>query len=173
MPSNRFRPGLLGALLAVCSFAHSPVFALEADHPAPAFALPDADGKTVALGSFAGQVVYLDFWASWCGPCRESFPWMNEMQAQYGEQGLTVLAVNVDRRQADAQAFLAKLPAGFQVVFDASGKTPATYGILGMPTSFLIGRDGRVISQHTSFRSADADELETQIRSALAAEASP
>ena len=85
----------------------------EAGQPAPAFALPNAKGDTFVLERMRGKVVYVDFWASWCGPCRRSFPWMNEMQQKYGEQGLVIVGVNVDKKRSDADRFLAQLPATF------------------------------------------------------------
>src|SRR5271154_4277734 len=83
---------------------------------APAFALATAHGDTIALPQLRGRVVYVDFWASWCAPCRRSFPWMNEMQQRYGDRGLTIVAINVDRRRADADQFLQANIAHFAVV---------------------------------------------------------
>src|SRR2546427_1432439 len=105
---------------------------------APPFALPTAAGDTVALAQLRGKVVYVDFWASWCGPCRRSFPWMNAMNRKYGAQGLAIVAINVDKKRADAERFLAQIPAEFTVVFDAPGAVPAAYAVKGMPSSYLI-----------------------------------
>jgi thiol-disulfide isomerase/thioredoxin len=122
----------------------------------------------VQLSALSGKVVYLDFWASWCGPCKQSFPWMNALQARFGPQGLQVVAVNVDAQAADAKQFLASNPAHFEVAFDASGDTPRRYAIKGMPTSVLIAPDGKVIWVHAGFRAEDRAELESQIAQALA-----
>ena len=114
-------------------------------------------------------MVYVDFWASWCGPCRQSFPWMNEMQAKYGPQGFQIVGVNVDLKNEDAKAFLAKTPARFAVAFDPAGATPRTFGIKGMPSSVLIGPDGKVLLEHSGFKEADRAELEAKIKAALGA----
>ena len=112
--------------------------AVGAGEPAPAFSLPTATGDSVALDRLHGRVVYVDFWASWCGPCRRSFPWMNEMHAKYGPNGLTVIGVNVDKRRPDAERFLQQTPAAFTIVYDSAGKTPEAYAVKGMPSSYLI-----------------------------------
>jgi len=111
--------------------------------------------------------ILVDFWASWCGPCRQSFPWMNAIQEKYRSQGFEVIAVNLDANHEDAQKFLAATPAGFTVAFDSRGQTPRQYGVKGMPTSYLIGRDGKILSRHTGFNAADRDELEKMIRTSL------
>jgi len=134
---------------------------------APDFELAGRDGP-VRLSALRGRVVLLDFWASWCAPCRLSFPWMDRMQATYGPQGLQVVAVNVDARRADADRFLAVAPARFVVAFDPHGSTPRAYGIQAMPSSFLIAADGRVLHVHSGFRESDKPDLERRIRSALA-----
>jgi thiol-disulfide isomerase/thioredoxin len=135
---------------------------------APAFALPDASGKTLSLASLHGRVVYVDFWASWCTPCRRSFPWMNSMQARYGQEGLSIVGVNVDKRRADADRFLGDVPAKFEVVFDAAGATPGAYGVKAMPSSYLVDRRGNVVAAEEGFHDERRDALEAQIRSLLA-----
>ena len=142
------------------------VQALEVGQKAPDFELP-AKAGTVKLSDLKGQTVYLDFWASWCGPCRQSFPWMNDMQSRYGAKGLTVLGINVDANVEDAQAFLAANPAKFALAFDSKGKAPASYGIKGMPTSLLIGPDGKVLWVHSGFKPEESAALEQKIRQAL------
>jgi len=140
--------------------------ATEVGKPAPAFQLPTSD-KTIKLADYRGKVVYVDFWASWCGPCRQSFPWMNEMQAKYGSQGLTVLAINVDQKREDALKFLADTPAKFTVAYDDKGVTPKAYSVKTMPSSMLIGADGVIKVIHRGFRADETQALEQQIRGAL------
>jgi len=117
------------------------------------------------LAALKGRVVYLDFWASWCAPCRESFPWMNRLQAELGREGLTVIAVNVDRDRADAEQFLRSHPAQFRIVYDPEGLLPEKFGVRGMPTSFLIDRSGRVEARHEGFLIRERDHLAQQVRS--------
>jgi thiol-disulfide isomerase/thioredoxin len=140
--------------------------AVEVGAAAPEFSLPGLLAN-VDLAEFKGKTVYLDFWASWCGPCKQSFPWMNDMQTRYSDKGLRVVAINVDQRNADARSFLKETPANFTVVFDPAGQTPKTYAIRGMPTSVLIGPDGKVLSVHNGFKEEQRAELEKQIKQAL------
>ena len=135
---------------------------------APPFALPTAGGDTVSLAPLRGRVVYLDFWASWCTPCRRSFPWMNALQARYGKDGLAIVAINVDKRRDDATRFLRDTPATFTVVYDAGGVTPAAYDVKGMPSSYLIDRKGNVVAVEEGFHDERRDEVEARIRALLA-----
>lgn len=145
-----------------------PAHALAVGDDAPVFSLAGPAGD-VSLASARGKVVYLDFWASWCAPCRKSFPWMAAMQRKYGDKGFTVIAVNVDANADDVRRFLADSPAQFPLAFDPKGATPRSYAVKGMPSSVLIGADGKVIGQHAGFRDEDAGVLEDRIRQALAA----
>lgn len=119
------------------------------------------------LDDYAGKVVLIDFWASWCGPCRQSFPWMNAMQAKYSDDGLVIVAVNVDNDLADANRFLNDFPARFQVHFDDDKSLAREYEVVAMPSSFLIGRDGQVVKKHMGFKVLQQDEYESAIRAAL------
>lgn len=165
--TKKIRHCSIAALTASVLFA-VPVHALEKGGAAPAFDLAGVDGA-VKLASFQGKLVYVDFWASWCGPCRQSFPWMNEMQAKYGAQGLQIIGVNLDAKNADARAFLAATPARFAVAFDPSGTIPRSYGVKGMPSSFLINAEGKVIFEHVGFNDADRAELERKFKLSLGA----
>jgi thiol-disulfide isomerase/thioredoxin len=136
---------------------------------APPFTLQTATAETVALDALRGRVVYVDFWASWCGPCRRSFPWMNEMQQKYGARGFTVVGINVDKKRADAERFLQQTPAAFTIVFDAAGATPAAYAVKGMPSSYLIDAQGNVAAAEVGFFDDRKAGLEERIRALLAA----
>lgn len=139
------------AALALICFASAAVYASD----------------PVDLTALKGRVVYLDFWASWCAPCLKSFPFMNHLQQALGPQGLTVIAVNVDRDRADAERFLREHPAQFRLAFDPQGSLPERFEVHGMPTSFVIDRAGVVQVRHEGFRIADSGALEQQIRSWL------
>ncbi|CAN5884481.1 TlpA disulfide reductase family protein [soil metagenome] len=160
------KTSLLAAVLASGTLLSLPAQALEAGQVAPEFELPGRAGN-IKLSDFKGKTVYLDFWASWCGPCKQSFPWMNEMQSRYSSKGLRVISINVDQKTDDAKAFLSENPARFEVAFDAAGKTPRSYAIKGMPTSVLIGPDGKVVMVHGGFKEEQRDELERQIKQTL------
>lgn len=153
---------------AAVMLAALPALALEQGQAAPRFDLKGVDGS-VKLDQYRGKYVYLDFWASWCGPCRQSFPWMNEMQAKYGAQGLQIIGVNLDAKSEEAHSFLKDTPARFVVAFDPQGAAPRSYGIKGMPSSVLIGPDGKVVFEHSGFRPADRAALESRIKSTLGA----
>lgn len=120
------------------------------------------------LTSLRGQVVYLDFWASWCGPCRQSFPWMQTMTKAYEGQGLAIVAVNLDRDRVDADKFLDQFKPTFDVRFDPKGESAGFYKIKGMPASVLIDRHGVARFIHVGFRPVDAAVYETQMRELLA-----
>lgn len=155
------------ALIALAGlYLSTSALALEAGAQAPDFELPGVQGS-VKLSQVQGKVIYLDFWASWCGPCGESFPWMNAMQEKFKQKGLQVIAINLDAKNEDAKKFLSEHKTQFTVLFDPKGTTPRQYGVKGMPTSFLISKDGKVLSQHKGFNEADRAELEQKILSAL------
>lgn len=145
------------------------VGAQEVGTRAPAFDVASSGAKNVRLADLKGRVVYVDFWASWCAPCKQSFPWMNEMQSKYGPRGLSVVGVTVDRKREDAEKFLTATPAAFTVGFDTTGKVAEAYRPKGMPTSFLIGADGVVRAVHVGFKDQDKADLEREIQAALAA----
>jgi thiol-disulfide isomerase/thioredoxin len=134
---------------------------------APAFSLPTATGDSVALSGLAGKVVYVDFWASWCAPCRRSFPWMNELHQRYAGRGLVIVAINVDRSRVDAERFLAQYPAAFGVVYDPAGASPAAYAVPGMPTSYLIDPRGTIVHVEQGFGDDRKAALEARIRALL------
>ncbi|MCG8610630.1 MAG: TlpA family protein disulfide reductase [Pseudomonadales bacterium] len=141
----------------------------QAAQPAPDFNLPTRNGD-FALSTLRGKVVLLDFWASWCGPCRESFPWMNQMQEKYGKSGLAIVAVNLDQNRADANQFLARIPAQFKVAFDPEGITPEQYNVMGMPTSVLLNPDGSIHSTHIGFHRDQQESYENTIAQLLTKE---
>lgn len=121
-----------------------------------------------ALEPVEGQVIWVDFWASWCVPCRRSFPWLNEMQRKHGAAGLQIIGVNLDKERALADAFLAEIPAEFALRFDPAGALAKQFGVQAMPSSFLIDRDGNVLATHFGFKTADAADYERAIEAALA-----
>ena len=146
------------------------ILALLASHSANANKAVQLNGQlglTQILQQHKGDVIYLDFWASWCGPCRKSFPWMNEMQNKYQHQGFTVISINLDAEYDLAQIFLKEHPALFSVVYDPKGLTAKAYKVKGMPTSYLIGRDGQIKKAHTGFLTKKTSIYEDQIKQLL------
>jgi thiol-disulfide isomerase/thioredoxin len=161
------------AFPAVCILAAfvgvAPAHAARVGERAPAFDLAMADGKPVSLASLRGNVVYVDFWASWCVPCKRSFPWMNALNDRHRGKRFAIVAINVDKRRPDAERFLRDVPATFPVVFDAAGATPAAFDVKGMPSSYLIDRDGIVVSVEEGFHDEHVAALEARIDALLAA----
>ena len=126
-----------------------------------------AHAQLVSVTPLKGQVVYLDFWASWCTPCKASFPFMNELHEQLASKGLVVLAVNLDEQRPAADRFLAHTPARFRIAYDPKGVTPEQYTVKAMPTAVLIDRKGQVRHVHAGFREADKKDLRVQVEALL------
>ena len=154
---------LIPLLLIVCA---SGAFASHQQESAPPFTLPTGSG-TVSPESLQGKVVYVDFWASWCIPCRQSFPWMATMAGKYGAKGFAVVAINLDKSREAADAFLAKYPPSFTVAFDPAGKTAEQFGVRAMPSSFLIDRNGKIVWSHEGFQPSRAQAMEERIAEEL------
>ena len=138
----------------------TPVWAVEAGKPLPDLGLAEVQ-KT------KGQYIYIDYWASWCGPCRQSFPWMNALQAKLGPKGLKVVAVNVDAKRTDADKFLSHTPAQFTIAYDPQGESAKKLAIKTMPTSMLVSPEGRVLFVHSGFRAEETLQLEARISAAM------
>lgn len=119
------------------------------------------------VASHKGKVIYLDFWASWCGPCRKSFPWMNTMQQQYQQEGLVVISVNLDNDKALAEEFLSEVPAEFTVFYDPKGKVARKFKLRGMPSSYLIDRAGKMVSAHVGFSDSKKAKYQQEIKDLL------
>ncbi len=153
---SRLRPVLLSICLVWMAFGQSNAQAgVQA-------------GAPIDLEALRGRVVYLDFWASWCVPCRLSFPWMQSMQDAHAADGLTVIAVNVDRERAAADRFLQQFHPQFDVRFDPEGSLAERYKVQGMPASMVIDRHGVVRFTHIGFRPIDGAIYERQLRELLA-----
>ena len=132
----------------------------------PLLAQQQIDVEDFDLSDYKGKVVYLDFWASWCTPCRASFPFMAEITGIHGDE-LAIVAVNVDEKPADALDFLKDYEVPFDVVFDHAGQLATEYKVPGMPTSYLFDRDGTPIGSHVGFRKKDMDAIREWITDAV------
>ena len=154
---------LLSALtIALVSFASS---AIEISSLAGSPVKTDAE--------LNGKVVIVDFWASWCGPCRKSFPFLNQLQQKHRADGLVVLAVNEDEERSDAEAFLKQYPANFAVLFDQQGQLASQYQIPGMPTTVVIDRHGKIRYSHSGFFESKAAAFEQEIQQLLQDDVTP
>jgi cytochrome c biogenesis protein CcmG/thiol:disulfide interchange protein DsbE len=153
--------------LALPAFAGSSSSAAKNPKPAPAFSLPTRTG-TVSSDSLRGKVVLVDFWASWCVPCRKSFPWMAGMYQRYRDKGLVIVAINLDKTRDPADQFVAENPAPFLVAYDPSGKTAEAFHVSAMPSSFLVDTTGTIIYSHPGFDPKKTGPLEKLIQEACA-----
>ncbi|MFZ4700331.1 MAG: TlpA disulfide reductase family protein [Candidatus Methylumidiphilus sp.] len=145
----------LCAVLVSCT--QQMAFAVEPGGEAPNCALTSiGDAKTYALKQFKGNVVYVDFWSSWCGPCAQSFSFLNEMHRDLKGRGLQIIGVNLDEAAEDAKAFLAAHPASFDVVADANQQCAKDFDVKAMPSSYLIDRKGVIRHVHLGFRPEEA-----------------
>ena len=169
------KPGWLTAWRSLCavlgmastlSLAPHTAHAVTAGEPVPDIELHGAGGVK-KLSDLKGKLVYVDFWASWCGPCKQSFPWMNEMHRKYSARGLHIVAINLDAKRADADRFLATSAAEFALAFDAGGESAKRLAVKGMPTSVLVGVDGKVLYVHRGFKLEERGELEARLATAL------
>ena len=129
---------------------------------------PIAQAADLDLSAYRGKVVYLDFWASWCGPCKQSFPWMETLKDTYDRQGLKVIAVNLDMDRSDADKFLDRFRPTFEVRLDPKGKLAAFYKVHSMPSSVLIDRHGVTRFTHEGYRPVDGATYEAQVQELLA-----
>lgn len=127
-----------------------------------------AQAADLDLNAYRGKVVYLDFWASWCGPCKQSFPWMETLKDTYERQGLAVIAVNLDMDRADADKFLERFRPTFEVRFDPKGELATLYKVRAMPSSVLIDRHGVARFTHEGYRPVDGAAYEAQVQELLA-----
>ena len=124
----------------------------------PAAAIPGVD-----LSQYRGKVVYLDFWASWCGPCQLSFPFMRDLETRFGAQNLVVIAVNLDHDHARAQAFLDRYHPNFTIAYDPKGASAQAFHVADMPTSILIGRDGKTRYVQRGFSPTESQTYFTHV----------
>jgi thiol-disulfide isomerase/thioredoxin len=153
-------------------FANTLGFAVEVGAFIPKCAvLGIGENQSLDLNQYKGKVLYVDFWASWCGPCAKSFPFLNEMHEQFKDQGLQIVGVNLDENADDAKAFLAKYPASFTVAADVSKQCAKDFAVKAMPSSYLIDRNGVVQHVHLGFRPGEAQELRTLVEKLLSEKA--
>lgn len=152
-------------LAALCATLIVPAFAGAS--PAPEFSLPSRDGDSVSLQELKGQVVMLNFWASWCGPCRQEMPLLDQMHRRYSSLGFTLLGVNVEASTQDAERWLAQTPVSFPVLFDTNNEVSRLYDVNAMPSTVFIDRQGNVRYLHRGYKPGDESEYLNQIRTLL------
>ena len=129
--------------------------------------IAQAADNVIDLSIYRGKVVVVDFWASWCVPCRRSFPWMNEMQTKYADEGLVVIGVNMDSESDLAAAFLEEYPAQFDIAYDVDGTLARQFDVIAMPSTYVLNRDGKQVARHLGFKVRRQHEYESVLVKAL------
>lgn len=142
--------------------------AIKVGDPAADFSLNSRGGDTVTMSGLKGQVVLINFWASWCGPCRQEFPLLDTIYKKYKKLGFTIIGLNVEPDAGDAESFLKQNPVTFPIVYDPKDEMSKRYGITGMPSVALVDRKGVVRWMHKSYVAGDENEYMDQVRGLLA-----
>lgn len=137
--------------------------AADLNKPAPDFTLKAMDGSNVKLSELKGKVVMLNFWASWCGPCRQEMPYLEDIYKKYAPAGFVLLGINVDEDSADAKEFLAEVPVSFPVLLDSKNTLPELYEVEAMPSTFFVDKDGNLVYLHKGYKPGEEKEYEAQI----------
>jgi peroxiredoxin len=160
---NILRTSLVCSLLAASSSV-----ALAADiapgDPGPAFSLASQAGPKIDLSSLKGQVVLINFWASWCGPCRQEMPVLEQINKRYKALGVTLLGVNVEPDSSNAAGWLKATPVSFPILFDTDSKVSKLYDVAGMPNTVILDRKGTVRFVHRGYKPGEENEYMDQIR---------
>jgi peroxiredoxin len=158
---------LLAATMLALAGAGNAAALPAAGAVAPDFAAKSDSGRNVRLSELRGQVVLVNFWASWCSPCRQELPLLNKIYARYRAAGFMLLAVNVDDNRKDAEAMLKRLDLRFPTLFDGSKNVSKLYGVDTMPATLVIDRDGRVRYVHRGYYDGYERKYEQQVRELL------
>jgi peroxiredoxin len=156
----------LTALSAVATLTAAAA-TLQTGAAAPAFQLNSNTGKPLALADFRGQIVLLNFWASWCGPCRQEMPILEQLNRQYHGKGVTLLGINVEPDSAAAVSWLKATPVTFPILFDTDSKVSSLYEVAGMPNTVIIDRKGQVRYIHRGYSAGAENDYLNQIRALI------
>jgi peroxiredoxin len=156
----------IAALAAALTLA-LPVWAGVAEVQAPSFTLQSVDGRTVSLAQFRGDVVMINFWASWCGPCRQEMPLLDSIYKQYKDMGFTLLGVNVEPDPHNADAWLKRTPVSYPILYDPQSQVSQLYRVQAMPTTVIIDRHGIVRFVHNGYLPGDENQYMNSIRALI------
>ena len=152
------------AFIATALLASLPALAGDPSGPAPQFTLGAKGGSTVSLAQYKGQVVMLNFWASWCGPCRKEMPLLENIYKQYKKSGFTLIGVNVEPDSKAADKWLEQTPVTFPVIYDKDSTGSKSYDVSGMPSTVIIDRKGNIRVLHRGYKDGDENEYLDSIR---------
>jgi peroxiredoxin len=155
----------LAAIIATAALALPALAADPTGGPAPQFTLGSKAGPSVSLAQYKGQVVMLNFWASWCGPCRQEMPLLESIYKKYRPMGFTLIGVNVEPDSNAANEWLKQTPVSFPILYDKESKVSKMYDVAGMPSTVIIDRTGKVRMLHRGYKPGDENEYLDSIRS--------
>ncbi len=151
-------------MLLLLLLVTGPGFAREVSGAAPDFTLKSRSGENLKLSEFRGEVVMINFWASWCGPCRQEMPLLDELYQRYHPMGFTILGVNVDQDREAALRLLKEIPVNFPILFDEDNKVSERYELMAMPSTVMVDRDGNMRFVHLGYLPGYEQEYEAQIK---------
>ncbi len=151
-------------LTVVCVLASTTGWAASISGAAPNFTLKNLDGKNIKLSELSGDVVLINFWASWCGPCLQEMPLLNAIHKKYEPLGFTVLGVNVEENSANAKAFLAERGVDFPILLDSKNQVSKLYDVVAMPTTVVVDRDGNMRFLHQGYKAGDENEYRKMVK---------
>lgn len=162
------RTRLVAACVLALGLTSTPgAHALEVGATPPPIDLPDLDGSPVELEELAGKVVLIDFWASWCGPCKKEMPMLQALHERHATRGLVVIGINIDRNEKKLESFLKHTPVTFRIVHDRRAEIASRYELSTMPSTFFVGRNGKLRHVHEGFREDHAELIERRIQTLL------
>ena len=144
-----------------------PALAIPSGSPAPTFTLASSSGAELSLAQYRGQVVMINFWASWCGPCRQEMPLLESIYRKYRQMGFTLLGVNVEPDSQAANEWLKQTPVSFPILYDKDSKVSKLYDVAGTPSTVLIDRSGKLRMLHRGYKSGDENEYLDSIRALI------
>ncbi|MDE2304447.1 MAG: TlpA family protein disulfide reductase [Gammaproteobacteria bacterium] len=159
--ATKLKSLVLAALVAASGAATA---GSSAQGPAPQFTLSTPSGQKDSLGQYKGQVVMLNFWATWCGPCQQEMPLLDQMYKQYAPAGFTLLGINVDTDEAAVTKLLARKPVSFTVLLDPKNRVASEYHVEEMPSTVIIDRQGNVRYVHRGYKPGDENQYQDRIR---------
>src|SRR5690348_17056499 len=168
-PIRRLSAGIVATLAACAATVIALPAAVAADPsgPAPQFTLPEKGGGQLSLAQYKGQVVMINFWASWCGPCRQEMPLLEDIYKKYNKLGFTLIGVNVEPDSKAADDWLKQTPVSFPILYDRDSKVSKLYDVAGMPSTAIIDRGGKLRVLHRGYKPGDENEYLDSIRSLI------
>ncbi len=157
----------IAPLVALLLLVAAPLQAKNANGPAPDFTLKTMDGRNMKLSELAGNVVMINFWASWCAPCRVEMPKLNDLYNKYKDLGFVLLGVNVEQQEKPPRNFLQKRPVDFPILLDKGNDVSKLYHVIAMPTTVLVDRSGNMRYIHQGYKEGDEKKYKKMIKKLL------